>query len=722
MSLPHRLLVAVLCCLAVVWAMGPESRLVIVLALLLFGPGYLLGQALSLEFPPLPFVRPTFYMSLSISLLVLLYEWSTALGVVLSFPVLAGLALACATAVVWRVWHTLARCPPSLFTSSAYTRLASTWGVLLAVFLATLWTRFVHIQNLALPPWVDPVHHVLMIRVAIEQGQAPYSLRPYLPLDNLPYHWGYHVVLAATMQLAGSALVKSVFWVGQIFSALHVLSCAALASYMWRRPLAGIAAGVVVGLVSIMPAYFLSWGRYTMLVGLLVLPALAIGWHSWLRTSRPAWLLVAVILLAGLSMTHFLVLLLALCLLTALSLIYLLRVSSWSEVRSFGWHASGGAVLALLLAAPWLWVIGRRLLLPAIDKPQQLTSGGDYVAMHEGLLWAGPNRLLLVLAMLALLWAFWRRSRVALAYAWWVVLLVVLANPWTAGYLLPVVGGVLLAGGVVQRRWYMVLVGGALLLVNPKLVTIPYQWLITNDMVVLSLFVPISLLIGGLVHLLSTYLEQLHPPQWRAVARAGLIAALVAFAIWGRMGTWNLFDVVNPDTILATSADVDAIAWVAEHTPDTARFLINAAPWYHDADRGVDGGYWLLTLTGRWISTPPALFTYGPPDYVQSVQAVSRQVTAFQAGQEAQIHRLIEQEAITHIYLSSWGGPLTTEIFGDTTAYEQIYNHEGVVIFAVRGAGSPHENGLRKGTSSPLAPAELPEVEGKRIMGQVNTR
>ena len=77
-----------------------------------------------------------------------------------------------------------------------------------------------------------------MIRVAAERGQAPLSLRPYLPVDQLPYHWGYHVLVAAAMQLSSLDLPQTMLVSGQALNVLQVLAAAGLTTYLWRRPLA----------------------------------------------------------------------------------------------------------------------------------------------------------------------------------------------------------------------------------------------------------------------------------------------------------------------------------------------------------------------------------------------------------------------------------------------------------------------------------------------------
>jgi hypothetical protein len=679
-----------LCCAALAWIAGPAGRLLVALPLLLFGPGYLFEQAwpafegISLA------LRPALWLGLSISLIALIYEWATALGLVLSAPALYMLAAACGAGVIWRILRIEDRKPAIFDLRSAIFNLRFTLA-LLAILTLTFWTRFSQIEGLALPPWVDSVHHALMIRVVTETGQAPLSLRPYMPVDQLPYHWGYHVFVAAIIQLTGLALGQAMLWVGQVLNALQALAVAAWAAYLWRRPLAGVVAALVVGLLSIMPAYYLSWGRYTQLTGLLILPPLAILWRELLRAPSRGRLACLAVLLAGMSLVHFRILVFALAYMAVsgaawafaagtsepslrlgvrLSLMQprglLDRPGQAAQLRARLGYAAAAAGLALALAAPWLWLLILRTLLPAVEQPGTLAGNDSYNALTDGLLWAGHNRALLALALATALWGLARRRSAAAEQALWVAAIALLANPTVLG--------------------------------------LPHIWLITNDVLVISLFLPADMLIGGgacwLVEMIErrwvirspwsaapTGLTVEHGPQTTGygqryrhlLLRAGVTVALAGLAL---RGAWELRSVVNPDTILATDADVAAIAWASEHTPADARFLINATPWLR-IYRGTDGGWWLLPLAGRWASTPPVLFVHEAPEDARHAREVSGIVAGFREGQEQQIGQLIERERITYIYLGARPGPLSPKTFAGNPAYTKVYEHEGVTILAV---------------------------------------
>ncbi|KAB8142113.1 hypothetical protein F8S13_16365 [Chloroflexia bacterium SDU3-3] len=663
-------LFALVAAAALLWWAGPAARLAVVCGLLLFAPGFVIARLLPGPDLDGPFVGPAVWLGLSISVVALLYEAATFTGLALAAPVLAALALGCALGAAALLWRGMPGEP-------RWPQLAGHHYALGAALLATMGLRLYQIRTLALPSWVDSVHHALLIRVAIERGQAPIDLTPYMPITELPYHWGYHVLAAASAQLAGVSVPQVMLWQGQALNTLHVLAVAALAAALWRRPWAGVAAGVVVGCISFMPAFYVSWGRYTQLTGLLLLPPLAICWRALLQTGRLRHAVASALLLAGLNLVHFRILVFALPLLAIIAAIELAgmplapRAALAALVR-----AAGVALAALVLTAPWLWLLARRQLSTVIAQPEAFFSADASGGINAGLMWAGQNRLLVALALLGALWGIATRRQAALAVVLWVAALVLMANPQLLVSILPVAGIPLLLLGIQQRRAALALAGGALLLCNPWLLRLPSSWLITNDVVVISLFLPIGLCVGLLCDGLPAALARL-PRARYAPQAAGL--ALLALAIWG---AWGQRDIINPTTVLATQEDVDAIAWVGQHTPPDARFLIDAVPWLGIAQRGVDGGWWLLPLAGRWVSTPPVLFTYGPQSEVDRAITHSRALAALAYQDRASAEALLDQEQIDYIYLTPQSQNLT-RAFSNRKSLAVVYQNAKVTILAV---------------------------------------
>jgi hypothetical protein len=683
----RRLLVVAIVMLGVALATGPVGRMLVALLVLLFAPGYMLGRWLAPADQPM-LVRLALYLGLSLSCWPLLYQWLTTFGLALPTPLLALLVSLLALASAAMLWRDAAQ--PAASQPEPGPRWA--YPALLAICGLVLWARFAEIENLALPAWVDSVHHGLMVRVAAERGQAPLNLTPYLPVVELPYHWGYHVIIGAAMQLSGLRVDHMLLWSGQILNALHAPAAGALALALWRKPLAALVAALVVGLVSTMPAYYVSWGRYTQLTGLLMLPALVICWQAALEHNRRNSWIAAALVLAGLSLVHFRVLVFSLALLAVLSLLWAVKhgmALTLARLRA----AVLCALLALALAAPWLWIIGKRTLLPALGRPQNLIIEGGYNNLRPEVLWVGQNRLLISLALLAALWGCWQRKLIAMALLSWVAILVIMASPILLTYLAPAVGVLLLLKGfetvspqssppaskIIRLVTYLLL-GLGLVLINPWLVRIPAIYLITFDAVLISLFIPLGLLIGGGAAALYDRLVRAVGTPRRWLVELGTILIISGVAIGGGNA---LRDVLNPATVIASQADLAAVEWAAQNTPPDARFLLNVKPWIGATDRGVDGGWWLLTLTGRWMSTPPALFIYGSQAYIAEVQSRNRTVINYKAGNEQAIRELLARDQINYLFFGSEPGPLKAETFASLPGFTTVYNKDGVTILAV---------------------------------------
>ncbi|MGQ9927411.1 MAG: hypothetical protein ACUVS4_11125 [Chloroflexaceae bacterium] len=670
----RRLLLAVTLGVIPASLVAPVGRLGVAMALVLLAPGYLIERRLTPSQPAL--VRLSLWLALSLSLVPLAYQWLHAAGVALGAPglwlataLLAGATLVCA-------WHDLGATPDP-GPAPAGMRQANALTAIL--FALTLWTRFVQIEGLAFPPWVDPLHHALLIRVAAETGMAPLSLEPYLPVRELPYHWGYHVTIATLLRLSGMDLPGTLLFSGQILNALNVLTTAGLALALWRRPLAAPVAALIVGLVSLMPAYYLSWGRYTQLAGLLMLPALVIAWNAALHLHQRGqrWWLTVALCLAGLNLVHVRMLIFGLLLLAALGLVWAAG-RPWAALRARLPGALAAVVGAVALTIPWLALIINRALLPAAAAGE-LAGGGSYNALNENLLWIAPNRLLVALALGGGLLALWRRVRAGAVLLIWVGLLALATNPWLLGYALPAAGAVALINGLLGRAPLLALAGVALLLLNPATVTLPYFWLLPNDVLVISLFLPLALLIGGGAALALYWLEAASPRLRPFLIPATTVAVLAL----GLRGAHHNRSVINPVTLLVRPGEPAALTWAAAETPPDARFLVNAAPWLPGARRGADGGWWLLPLAGRWTSAPPVVYVHGPPEYVAHVNAVADTVIGYTPGQEQAIFDLIRTEGITHIYLVEGSGPLQAGLFAGRPGFVQVYGRDGVTIFAV---------------------------------------
>jgi hypothetical protein len=675
----RRGLLACLFVAAALWAAGGAARLPVAMALATLAPGYLVERLLPRPRPH-PLARLALWTGLGLSLTPLLYQWLWVFRLPLDDGPLGVLAALLALGALLAAWRDLG--PRTRDAEGGPSGEAAIFWLLLGLITAlTVWTRFSQIRDLALPAWVDSVHHALLVRVAVESRGVPTALAPYMPVSDLPYHWGYHVIAATLLRLSGLGLPETLLWSGQILNALHAPLAGALALALWRRPGAAIGAALVAGLISTMPAYYVSWGRYTQLTGLLLIPGLAVAWSRGLAGGRggPWHLAAAAVLLAGLSLIHVRVLAFALALLAALTLVWAAG-SSWPALRARAVDILGAGLVAAALGGPWLAALVRRALLPAVARPGGLVLEGGYDALNLAILWVGYNQLLAALAMAALLLGLRARRAAAATIPLWVAALLVLANPRLLGYALPLAGAVLLARGLLGRAPAPALAGAACIAAGVALARVPSTWLINNDAVVISLFLPLGAAIGGGAELLYAAAAGARSPRLRRAAAPAAVALTAAVALWG---AWQLRDVVNEGTVLATPADRAAVEWAAANTPPDARFLINAAPWLGAAGRATDGGWWLLPLAGRWTSTPPVIFAYGPVDYVNATVERTRVVENYRPGDEQAILDLIRRDGIGYLYFGPKPGPLRAETFEALPGFRVVYRQDGVTILAV---------------------------------------
>jgi len=213
-------------------------------------------------------------------------------------------------------------------------------SVLGLLLLVTVW-RFYQVRHLALPAWVDSVHHTLLVRILLEQGWLPSTWGPYLPHTPFYYHFGFHTsaaLLARLTGMTGLELGKAVLIAGQLWQVALVLAVYLLARSLFAEHEPAFIAMLLVSFVAEMPAFYVSWGRYPLLAGatLLILAMAAATARRW------RWL---TILTALTAITHHYILLLL-----AIFLLISWLLSPGQRVPLFF-----SATTAAILVSPWLW-------------------------------------------------------------------------------------------------------------------------------------------------------------------------------------------------------------------------------------------------------------------------------------------------------------------------------------------------------------------------------
>ena len=297
------------------------------------------------------------------------------------------------------------------------------WPAVILIGIILAW-RFFQIRSLALPAWVDSVHHALLVRILLEQGALPLTWEPYLPQVPFYYHFGFHLTAALFAKSSGVSVGQAVLIVGQIWQALLALAVYLLAYTLWQSPKKALTATILVSFVSQMPGYYTTWGRYTLVAGLtLMIFAMAAA-----LAKRRVGL---AILVAATAFTHYYAFLL-LCLFL---LITMLAVPTKRYAVLTGW--AGG----VLLASPWLWnvfvQVNRRSLV-------YVQAGADSVGYSTDYLWylLGPSRNYVLLFLSALGAAIIAahmvkshslRTANAAPVLCWSLVIIALIGPWRFG-------------------------------------------------------------------------------------------------------------------------------------------------------------------------------------------------------------------------------------------------------------------------------------------------
>jgi len=503
--------------------------------------------------------------------------------------------------------------------------------------------RLYQARTLVLPAWVDSVHHTLIVRVIMENGGLPATLQPYLPAD-FSYHFGFHVLAALFAGVTHIEPAAALLWFGQLLNALIALSVYRLAMELWSDWRRAVLAAALVGFALHMPAYYLTWGRYTLITGLLLLP---LAMAALLRLSRQprdrSSILTAILLTAGTALSHYTALLLLGFFTLILVVVRLLQpqldekgqpLPRWPAVWRLVLCAAGG----VLLTSPWLLRVWQQMgdqAVVGLVSPLDSGQAGyfDYILY---LLGPAHNAVWLVAAVVGLVWALLRKPVNPLAL--WGLLLALLTLPW----------------GLRLGPW-------------------------RPDHMAIVLFLPAAFLVADLVFSLVDWAGHLRWRWPKRLVQAVILLAVGAGIIWS---TWQTRNILNPETVFIDQTDRDALDWVRENTPPDARFMLNTTAWMGRTYRGVDGGYWLLPYAGRQTILPPVMYTYAGSEYVAQIEKQAEQTSKLTTCDEV-FWTMVNDFKATYVYLHSGQGSLQPEALANCAQLVNVYRRGDVAIYEI---------------------------------------
>ena len=510
-----------------------------------------------------------------------------------------------------------------------------TWLFALLGLAVALGWRFWQARELVLPNWVDSQHHVLIIRKMIEFGGLPSTLEPYLP-GPFYYHFGFHAVTALFSVLSGLDPAASVLMLGQVISACIGLAVYALAKQLGKDWRIGLLAAIFVTLVTKMPGYYLTWGRYTLLIGVMLLPvAMAEALRAWECHDR-WWKLAGLSLLtAGVLLSHYFTAFLLVLFFAALGLQWLVQTirnksADWKLIVSIALSA----LMGLILTSRWYYRIfvyssaASRPVFRVMDS-ETLKTAWNYLYYLVGPI---SGYVLIGFGLIGLLWSIFKTRKVH--FQLWALLVLFFALP-----------------------------------TGLRLMNFRY------DYFALVVFIPIAITSAfGIVLLFGQFIKR------RILATILILLVATCISVGG---AWQNARAVNAETILATRSDIDALEWIRTHTPEDARFFVNTTYWGYEIYRGVDGGGWILPITGRWSLAPTIFYPMiADQEYIQSVRDMGmRASTITECGEDFWL--LVNDAEIDYLYIKEGMGSLRPEALISCDGINQLINIDGVHIYLI---------------------------------------
>lgn len=521
-------------------------------------------------------------------------------------------------------------------------RTAFTWSWLIALGVLAVFVgwRLWQARELVFPNWVDSQHHVLIIRKIIENGGIPNTLEPYLP-GPFYYHFAFHAVTAFFSVLSGLAPEIAVLMLGQVMSAMVGLSVYALAKAIsddWR---VGLLAALFVTFVTKMPGYYLTWGRYTLLIGVMILPV-AMAEAETLRRGQKKWWqgLGLFFLTIGSLLSHYLAAFLLAIYLVIMGIEWVIgcikdKKANWQTILTL----AAPALLGLLVSMRWYIrvlrysVVGGMVYIPEgiIEFNRSQLDYLRYILGPES------GYVLIGLSLFGLIWAFFKKE-------------------WR-----------------IFGIWSLIV----------AFFTLPLDILLfsfRSDYYGLVLFVVLGVLGAAFLVWIFDFIST--RVSWKKPLIAAAVMLMLALVGWG---AWSNRDAVNDETVLVTKDDVAAFDWIKTHTPEEARVFVNTTPWGYGIYRGTDGGGWILPTTGRWSLAPTIFYTFGGDQPIFDLWADWSARASKVTSCETDFWELVEEADLNYIYVRQGTTGVQTQNLIYCDGLRKLFDNEVISIWLIVG-------------------------------------
>ena len=518
-------------------------------------------------------------------------------------------------------------------------------------------TRILQIRNVILPPWVDSVKHASIIKMLTETKLIPHVFSNKKANDEFIYHFGYHSIIATLVLYSNLPITQIMLYFGQFLSVLAPISAYSLTLVQSKSRRAGLYALITVGLISTMPARYVSWGRYTLLSGMVILP-IALLFTLWLATQKRLTIYtigIVAILWSGLLLTHYRVTLYGALFLLVWYLVEILS-SLWYRHSINATYILRGLVLvlsSLIITSPWLVHL--------------IQSSKIKTLLQWAMLREHPRTLPGAIAGGIL------RFDYLFNFMDWLLIMFAIGGGLTVG--------------IALRRKNILLgmswIAGLFVMANPAIISPDIIPLSDNFTFVSTVYLPIALIGGDLFLGITNFVAQHYPSIRNQKKLYGLLGALLIPIGWALRSQIN---VIPSGNITSTSSDLEAIRWIDENLPIQSNILINTRYWADNTYVGTDAGYWINVLTGRKTTLPPSDYVLGDRSSVAQINELARRIAERGSSDMRGLRSELLRNNVTHIFIGSYGGPLKVEDFVQDSNYDIVFTNGAAWVFVDRAA------------------------------------
>ncbi|MHB8132803.1 MAG: hypothetical protein ACYDH1_01155 [Anaerolineaceae bacterium] len=542
----------------------------IILSLLLFVlPGYTILSLARVDFRETLFIEKiVFSIGISLSITPILFLWTYLVGIKLGFfyailPIIGSLG--------YFIYRLIKNKPASSKThlKEFFHRIELPDLILFVLIVLLIFIRFWIIRPLPLPLWGDSYQHTLITQLLFENKGLFQSWEPYSDIPRFTYHFGFHSNAVNFQWLSGETAAQAVLVFGQIINILSVIVLYPIAVYLTpnKNKWAGVVAILIGGFFLNMPNFYTNWGRYTQLLGqVILLPCILFLWKIF-DERKLDWkhLGIAAILVAGIAFSHYRILVIFVLFIPILlvnnfrnqikkNVLNLILIGTASFLLFLPWfiNAFGGTMDELFTG------IFRSSQSQLVSNPMNsiirptLESSGFYNYISKGLL---------SILLLAVVYFLFKRNGKAVSFVVW---------------------------------WILAFIAGF-----PLMFYLPGKDIITGFALLIALYIPASIILGSFIGSLIPSNEKFR----NLIYYSGAITCIF-LAVW--FGRQRLYDIDPKTYALATFPDLRAAEWINENVPDTAKIFINFFPAFNDSVIvGSDGGWWLPYLTKNKVNVPP---------------------------------------------------------------------------------------------------------------------